>query len=698
MKSGPATDAGQPRVDPTQEPLEPLGTERIDEIEFNPATADAGGIGAGRIALWTVGGLLALVLLAILWFVFSARSVHINVAPQAQTQSFDSSRFQFQLGDRYLTLPGEATVVATLDGYYPLREVVTVDDQSNQMFNFTLQKKPGFLTIEFDRDVRDPRIEVGEVVFDGLRAELEPGEYALSIVAPRYAPFSQAVEIEGGEVEQSLLVSLVPDWADVTFESMPVGAQIVVDGDVLGTTPGTVEILAGVHDVRLQAPGHKAWRRPVRAIANVPQRYDGIVLEKADGLLSIGSTPSAASVSVDGRYRGQTPLDLRLPPAKTYAISVSRSGYETATRRVTVREDRDVALNLSLNERFGAVVFDLEPANAQVFVDGVEQTLTKDGLNLAAVNQSIEIRAPGFVSQTREIVPNPAYAQTVTAKLITLEKAREAALKRSLTTGDGQTLVLMRPFPFQMGSSRRERGRRSNEVLREVDGLGEFYLSTLEVTNKRFKAFRREHESGFVYKQSLDDADSPVVNVTVADAVAYCNWLSEKDDLEPAYKITQDGWERIGGSGYRLPTEAEWAFAARYAGRVKPTRYPWGKEMPPPADSGNFADRAAIGLTSITLKKYSDGFPATAPVGTFGESDAGLFDIAGNVAEWTHTEYAAGVAPGGVDGTGTYYVIRGSSWMHSDLSELRLAFRDFSDEARPDVGFRIARDLEEPEL
>ncbi len=698
MAAGPATNAGPPRSPESVSQSEPLGAERIDEIEFNPVKASSGGPGPRQIIFVVLGVLLTLVLLGVLWFVFTARSVHVNVTPDADTVEFESSRLQFALGERYLTLPGEATVRASLPGYYPLEERVTVDQRANQVFDFALQKKPGFLTIEFDRDVRAPRIEVGETVFDGLRAELEPGEYELSIVAPRFAPYRQAIEIEGREVEQTLSVSLVPDWADVTFESMPAGADIVVDGEVLGTTPGTVEILAGAHDVRLQAEGYKEWRRPLRAIANEPQRYDGIVLEKADGLLSIASTPSAASVSVDGRYRGQTPLDLRLPPSRTYSISVSRSGFETVTRRVAVRDDRDVALNLSLDARFGDVVFDLKPASARVFLDGVEQALVDDTLSLTAVKQSLEIRAPGYVSQTREITPNPAYAQTVTAQLVTLEDAREAALKRTLKTGDGQTLVLMRPFPFQMGSSRRERGRRSNEVLREVPELPEFYISTLEVTNARFKAFRADHKSGFVYKQSLDEPDAPVVNVSVADAIAYCNWLSKKDGLEPAYTITKDGWQRSGNSGYRLPSEAEWAFAARYAGRVNPTRYPWGKEMPPPPDTGNFADRAAIGLTALTLKKYSDGFPGTAPVGTFDESPAGLFDIAGNAAEWTHTPYAAGVAAGGPEGSGTFYVIRGSSWMHSDLSELRLAFRDFGDEGRPDVGFRIARDLEEPEL
>ena len=87
----------------------------------------------------------------------------------------------------------------------------------------------------------------------------------------------------------------------------------------------------------------------------------------------------------------------------------------------------------------------------------------------------------------------------------------------------------------------------------------------------------------------------------------------------------------------------------------------------------------------------------TAPVGSFAPNPLGFFDMGGNASEWTHDIYtvqpAAGTAANDpvATGEGGAHVLRGSSWKHSSVTELRLAFRDFGNGKRNDVGFRIAR-------
>ena len=98
---------------------------------------------------------------------------------------------------------------------------------------------------------------------------------------------------------------------------------------------------------------------------------------------------------------------------------------------------------------------------------------------------------------------------------------------------------------------------------------------------------------------------------------------------------------------------------------------------------------------------YNDGYLATAPVASFDVNQYELYDMSGNVAEWVHDFYGAVGAIGGVEvdplgpSEGQFHTIRGSSWAHGSVTELRLSFRDFGEEVRDDVGFRIARYLEE---
>jgi formylglycine-generating enzyme required for sulfatase activity len=191
-----------------------------------------------------------------------------------------------------------------------------------------------------------------------------------------------------------------------------------------------------------------------------------------------------------------------------------------------------------------------------------------------------------------------------------------------------------------------------------------------------------------------------VVNVSWEDAVQYCNWLSAQESRPAAYEMRGGKLVAVHPptSGYRLPTEAEWARAARYPDGANGLKYPWGDSLPVAPNSGNYADVSAKGIVPVILSNYNDSFPVTAPVDSFGPNPLGLFNLGGNVAEWIHDYYTiysstnADVARDPLGpGEGKYHVIRGSSWMHGTVTELRLSYRDYGDKPRTDVGFRIAR-------
>jgi len=294
---------------------------------------------------------------------------------------------------------------------------------------------------------------------------------------------------------------------------------------------------------------------------------------------------------------------------------------------------------------------------------------------------------------------DPDEPTRVDVQLVTELAARIARVQPLIRSADGQTLKLVEPGRFTMGSERGEQGRRANEMAREVVLSRLFYMGLHEVTNEQFRQFREGHSSGIAGDHTLDNEQQPVVRIGFNDAAAFCNWLSERDGLQPAYRIVNGQYRLIRpvGQGYRLPTEAEWAWVARFAGG-RELKYPWGGRMPPDPNAGNFADRSARLIVSPVLSVYDDGAPTSARVGTYDANAPGFHDLGGNVSEWTGDGYenflnrrpGLQTDPLGPENASSR-VVRGSSWRHADITRLRLAWRDQADQGRDDLGFRIVR-------
>jgi formylglycine-generating enzyme required for sulfatase activity len=648
-------------------------------------------------------GTLLLFLLTASYLLFSAKSVQFEInPPEPDAFSIDGGWFRLPIGDRTLLRKGDYTVNVEKRGYYDVKQTFVVGDEPSMTLDLEMRKKPGRLYVQVeppvDAVITINESQVGKAPFGPV--ELEPGEHSVEVESARYLPFQGVVSIPGLDLDETYSVQLVPRWAEVTIESQPPGARILADDDEVGVTPATVELLEGAHEVTLTKDGYAAWDGTVVAEPNIAQQLPLITLQPADARLIVNTIPRGANVTVNGRYRGQSPITLSLTPDVDYEIGLSKAGYGVTKRNLRMESDASESITVDLSARLGTVTVEVQPEDATVYVDGRPRGQGKTTVRLSSAPHSIEVRRPGYESWRRTVTPRPGYPQTLRATLRSEEAIAAEKVAQTLKAPGGQTLRRVEPATFSMGASRAEVGRRANEVIIPVTITRPFLIGVHEVTNKEFAEFRATHDSGSSLHVSLAADNNPVANVSWEDAIQYCNWLSQREGRTPAYRAEFGKWVPVYPltDGYRLPTEAEWTLAVRYAGQRQPSKFSWGKAWPPPKDSGNFADRSAAEVVPSILPAYDDGYPSTAPVGSFKPNALGIYDGGGNVAEWVNDYYTVptpGITTPVVDPTGpergTSHVIRGSSWRHAGQTELRLSYRDFGSDARPDVGFRVAR-------
>jgi formylglycine-generating enzyme required for sulfatase activity len=677
--------------------------ERIEAAVFQPLAEDRAAPKRRLRPVVIVGATAAALFLLALAFLLTARSVEVAVVAEAPAK-IDIDGFALPFGQRFLVRPGSYPLAVSAEGYEPHRGTLEVGSAETQRYEVTLRPLPGRVSFAGLPEGAALRLDGEPLGTAPLGAiDIAAGDHRLAVEAPRYLPLEKTIEVTGRAIAQTISLELAPAWADITIASAPAGATISVGDAVLGETPATVEVLQGERTLSLRAPGFAEYRTTLDVAAGEPRDLGTITLTPAAGVLELVSRPSGANVTVDGEFRGQTPLTVELAPDRAHEIALSRPGYRRYRASVTLAAGASEQRDLRLEPRLGEVVLEVDPPAAELRIDGELVGTGSRSVSLPEVEHEIVATLAGYETLRRRVTPREGLRQLVKLELKTEAEARKARLPAEITTALGQTLRLFDPKlaprnEFDMGASRRDPGRRANEVLHPVRLERPFYLQTTEVTNAQFRLFQASHNSGQVQGNSLNREQQPAVQVSWQQAAAFCNWLSRREGLPPFYTEEQGiitGF-RPAATGYRLPTEAEWAWVSRVNGEAL-QRFAWGDNFPPETPVENLADNTSAYVTGRVLGGYEDGFVVSAPVASFPPNHNGLYDLGGNAAEWVNDVYVIPPANTIVKtdplGTpdGDNYTIRGASWALSKLAELRLTFRDYGQRGRDDVGFRIAR-------
>ena len=268
--------------------------------------------------------------------------------------------------------------------------------------------------------------------------------------------------------------------------------------------------------------------------------------------------------------------------------------------------------------------------------------------------------------------------------------------------------VRVDPGTFEMGSPVGEPGRGADEGLHTVTLTYPFAIMTREVTVGEFESLSFGRANPF----RACGPDCPVVNVSYFDALEFANMRSQRDGFETCYRFEGTGAGRtvtmpegLACRGYRLPTEAEWEYAAR-AGTTGATWAGETVELGRATVDPTLEDIAVYGATSaatyagaVDCSNWAEGFDrcGPAPVASLDANPWGLYDMLGNVSEWVHDAwgpYSDGSVEDPIrDANGRMRTVRGGSWLDGAEDARAAAREDAGLVGRMHIGFRLVRTL-----
>lgn len=472
---------------------------------------------------------------------------------------------------------------------------------------------------------------------------------------------------------------------DVEIRSSPSGALVSINGTEVGQTPLVVADVPVDPPFELVVGGGplRPWHQTVQPLLEGPNLIDAGVLAPSEGTLQLnltlaGRTPTPEELQKlrlkvgDDVYSGNLAMELKIP-AGVHTIQVSHSNYATKMGEVMLEDRETKVLSADLRPLPATIEFDLPPGSTVIAeVDGTRRTLSEGKLQIEPLRDvKVLLRAYDFlpIESVFTMEPNATIRWQPDWKPLPGPLRGESWIIPHLDI----PLVWASPGSFQMGSPLTEIMRYPNEgPVTSVRLTAGFWVSSTEVTQAAYQALMGKNPSFHRGPQN------PVDSVSWFDAREFCQRLTVRE---------REAGRLPGGYAFRLPSEAEWEYAAR-AGESDP--FSFGRRAD--GGEGNFQGRYPRDYHNVDSAMGSAG---SVSVGQFPPNAWGLFDVHGNIAEWTLDAYNDRL-PGReqVDyrrvGEGRGKPVRGGSW--SDLADrCRSATRESVDPEvqRPFIGFRI---------
>ncbi len=486
----------------------------------------------------------------------------------------------------------------------------------------------------------------GEVRLSGL----SPGELEVKASRSGYGEDRKQVAVRsGGRTEVMLRLPLLTGSLSVKTE--PSGAEVVINGQSRGRTPlELMNMSPGSLKVRVSREGYESREETVSVVGGESRQVEWRLMRSV-GSLRVETDPPGAEIQVNGVVKGKSPLDmsdLKPGPVKVRA-NMGGKGYGVREETVGIEAGRETQLKWKLDVLMGSLRVRVKPVEASIYVD--EELKGTGGIEVGRVaTGSVRVKGvyEGYMPQEKTV---DVVSGKETAVDLVLSKVGETWTDPVT----GMEFVWVPGGCYQMGCGWTSDCRSDESPVHEVCVDG-FWLGKTEVTQGQWVKVMGSNPSNFEMGRNY-----PVERVSWEDAKEYIRKLNG-----------------LGSSKFRLPSEAEWEYAARSGGKAE--KY-----------SG------ANDVDAVAWHKSNSG-KSTHPVKTKKANGLGIYDMSGNVWEWCEDVYIFDIYsrspkknPIYTSG-GTDRVVRGGSWFIEPV-RVRCADRFYLDPASRNhaLGFRLLR-------
>jgi TonB family protein len=540
---------------------------------------------------------------------------------------------------------GEKTIRATKNLYQISEQVVTISPESN--LQVVLISKPTFGTVSVNSTP-----ESGATVnLDGLSTgkttpcnieKVPAGEHSVTVLYDMYETTTQRFTLVAGETKP-LAINMNPTFAGISLSTEPI-ADIYINGEFKANSIWQGRLNPGIYTFEAKLDKHQTAIEKQTVTIGQPLNLTLRPIP-ITGNLKVMSTPFEATIKLNGKEMGQTPVTLKNILIGDYNIELSLNGYATTIEKATITEGQTETINPTL-QNGREVTVNSNPTGVNLFVDNASVGITPWQGSLTFGNHVLRIEQADKIAK-KQI----AIQQTGSENTFILDFGPQSFTE----TVDGVSfeMVGINGDTFTMGSPVNEYDRGIDETQHQVT-LSNYLIGKYEVTQKLWSVVMDNNFSSF------KGDDLPVERVDWDDVQKFIQKLNQKTAKE-----------------YRLPTEAEWEYAAK-GGQYSGCKIYSGSDI--------INEVAWFDLNS---------WSTTHSVGGKNANELGIFDMSGNIWEWCsdlYDEYNIEIQnnPQGALSSNCR-VIRGGSWLNQSQA-CRVSNRDFSfpNVRSKNMGFRLA--------